>query len=145
MDKWAGSHDEEVVIQTGYSCYEPQNCRWSRLYPYWKIKDLAEEARLVISHGGPSSFILPLYFGRIPIVVPRKAGLGEHVNDHQAEFCRELEKRWGNIIVVGNIADLGDVIDRYYEITKNMRTDFTGNNEEFCRGFEKIAKELCKI
>ena len=33
MDKWAGENDEEVVIQTGYSTYEPKNAKWSKLYP----------------------------------------------------------------------------------------------------------------
>ena len=28
MDKWADEHDEKVVIQTGYSTYEPKYCEW---------------------------------------------------------------------------------------------------------------------
>lgn len=30
MDQWAGGHNEEVVIQTGFSSYEPENCKWSK-------------------------------------------------------------------------------------------------------------------
>jgi UDP-N-acetylglucosamine transferase subunit ALG13 len=142
MDKWAGNNDEEVVIQTGYSGYKPQNCRFSSLYPYEKMIELAEEARLVISHGGPSSFIVPMKAGRIPIVVPRRAEYGEHINDHQLGFCRELKKRWGNIIVVEDIAKLDDVIKRYNEITKDIRNDYKSNNENFCKEFEKIVEAL---
>ena len=32
MDKWALSHDEEVIIQTGYTKYEPSNCKWQNFY-----------------------------------------------------------------------------------------------------------------
>ena len=141
MDKWAGENDEEVIIQTGYSQYEPKNCRFSRLYPYEEMRELAKKARLVISHGGPSSFIVPLQAGRIPIVVPRRAAYGEHINDHQLGFCRELKKRWGNIIVVKDIDKLGAVIKGYNRITKNIRNDYRSNNENFCREFEKIINE----
>ena len=30
MDKWAVEHDEKVVMQTGYSTYEPKHCEWSK-------------------------------------------------------------------------------------------------------------------
>ena len=51
-------------------------------------------------HSGPSSFIMLLQKGKVPIVVPRKHEFGEHVNDHQVDFCEKVSKRQGNIIVV---------------------------------------------
>ena len=142
MDKWAAGHDEEVVIQTGYSEYEPKNCQWSKLYPYEKMRELTDKARIVISHGGPSSFITSLQDGKIPIIVPRMHKHREHINDHQVEFCREVVKRWGNIIVIEDIDELGDVIERYYEITKNMRNNYKSNNARFCAEFEKIVESM---
>ena len=38
MDKWAEVHDEKVIIQTGFSTYNPINCVWDKFYPYKKIK-----------------------------------------------------------------------------------------------------------
>ena len=67
MDKWAEKHDEKVIIQTGYSTCEPEYCEWKRSYPYQKILQMVSEARIVITHGGPSSFIIPLQSGNIPI------------------------------------------------------------------------------
>ena len=142
MDKWAAGHDEEVVIQTGYSEYEPKNCQCSKLYPYEKMRELTDKARIVISHGGPSSFITSLQDGKIPIIVPRMHKHREHINDHQVEFCREVVKRWGNIIVIEDIDELGDVIERYYEITKNMRNNYKSNNARFCAEFEKIVENM---
>lgn len=142
MDKWAAGHDEEVVIQIGYSEYEPKNCKWSKLYPYEKMRELTDKARIVISHGGPSSFITSLQDGKIPIIVPRMHKHREHINDHQVEFCREVVKRWGNIIVIEDIDELGDVIERYYEITKNMRNNYKSNNARFCAEFEKIVENM---
>ena len=55
-----GDIQEDVIIQTGYSTYEPQYCKWQKLFPYQEMLKLVEEARIVITHGGPSSFIMPL-------------------------------------------------------------------------------------
>lgn len=145
MDKWAGSHDEEVVIQTGFTAYEPKNCRWSNLYPYCQMLENVDRARIVITHGGPSSFIMPLQIGKVPIVVPRKKECDEHVNNHQVDFSRAVAERQGNIIVIENIRELDDVINRYDEIVKRMIKGLQKNNEKFCCEFEKIVNEMVKI
>ena len=84
---------ENVIIQTGYSNYEPQYCEWQKLYPYQQMLDLVKNARIVITHGGPSSFIMPLQIGKIPVVVPRQKQYDEHVNDHQLKFTKEVAER----------------------------------------------------
>lgn len=50
--------------------------------------------RIVITHGGPASFIMPLQIGKTPIVVPRQHQFNEHVNDHQVEFARNVLREW---------------------------------------------------
>ncbi|MCR4690367.1 MAG: multidrug MFS transporter [Lachnospiraceae bacterium] len=142
MDQWAGEHEENVIIQTGYSRYKPENCQWKKLYSYEEMDKLTDEARIVISHGGPSSFIMSLQAGKIPIIVPRQVVFREHINDHQVDFCREVEKRWENVIVVEEIGKLGDVIERYDEITKNMKNNYVSNNDRFCLEFERIVEDL---
>jgi len=144
MDCWASAHQENVVIQTGFSTYEPKHCEWSKLYPYAQMVEFVEQARIIITHGGPSSFIMPLQVGKIPIVVPRKKMFNEHVNDHQVEFSNQVAKRQGNIIVVEDISKMTDVIEHYDQIVGNMKNGMQSNNEKFCRNFEKIVKELVK-
>lgn len=140
MDKWAGDHNEKVVIQSGYSTYEPKHCEWSKFYPYQKMVEMVNDARIVITHGGPSSFIMPLQIERIPIVVPRQYKYNEHVNDHQVKFCHQVEERLGTIIVVNDIEKLGGVIESYNEI--KYRGKNTSNNEEFCKKLESIVDEM---
>ena len=142
MDEWAGRNDEEVIIQAGYSRYEPLNCRYRSLIPYDKMTELAAKARIVISHGGPASFIIPLKAGKVPVIVPRRAEYNEHINDHQLRFCRELKKRWKDIIVVEDTEELDDVIRRYDEITKDITVDYKSNNEHFCMEFERVVDSL---
>lgn len=136
IDKWAGSHDEEVIVQTGFSTYEPKNCEWQKLYPYPKMVELVAKARIVVTHGGPSSFIMPLQIGKVPVVVPRKKDFDEHVNDHQLDFAKAVAERQGNIIVVEDVETLGDVIDGYEDTITSMKNGLESNNEKFCKEFE---------
>lgn len=93
--KKEGVITEDVIIQTGFSTYEPKYCQWSKLIPYQQMIKNVADARIVITHGGPASFIMPLQIGKTPIVVPRQHQFNEHVNDHQVEFARNVAKRMG--------------------------------------------------
>lgn len=143
MDKWAGLHDEDVILQTGYSMYVPLNCKSQPFFSYQEMCALFDEARIVITHGGPASFIAPLRLGKVPIVVPRKKKYKEHINDHQTIFCRNVEKRMHSIILVEDVRELNYTIDKYEEILKVRHKDNLGNsNEIFCKRLDEIVGEL---
>lgn len=135
---------EDVIMQTGFSTYEPKYCEWSKLIPYQDMIKNVEKARIVITHGGPASFIMPLQIGKTPIVVPRQYQFNEHVNDHQVEFARNVAKRMGTIIPVEDISKLNDVITNYDEIVEGMGHGMISNNKVFCEELEKIIFECVK-
>ena len=137
-----GTLTEDVIIQTGFSTYIPQHCEWKKLFPYPEMVRLVHEARIVISHGGPSSFIMPLQIGKLPIVVPRMKKYGEHVNDHQVKFCREVALRDGNILLVEDETKLGACIADHGAIVAERETKVSSNNERFVENFRKITDEL---
>lgn len=137
-----GIIQEEVIIQTGFSTYEPQYCQWSKLIPYQQMVKNVEDARIVITHGGPASFIMPLQIGKTPIVVPRQHCFNEHINDHQVEFTRNVAKRMETIIPIENIEILGDVIVNYNEIVAGMGQGMASNNAKFNEELEKIVGGL---
>lgn len=133
-----GVIQEDVIMQTGFSTYEPKYCEWSKLIPYQQMIKNVEDARIVITHGGPASFIMPLQIGKVPIVVPRQHKFDEHVNDHQVEFARNVAERMGTIIPVEDIGKLEEIIMDYDQIAAGMRHGMSGNNEKFCSGLEDI-------
>lgn len=135
---------EDVFIQTGFSDYEPKNCKWSKLIPYKEMEQKVKNARIVITHGGPASFIAPLQIGKTPIVVPRQFEFDEHVNNHQLEFAKQVAERMGTIIPIYDIADLEKNIKDYDKIIKKMNKENNSNNEKFCKRFEQILDELIK-
>ena len=139
----AGVINEPVVMQTGFSTYEPQHCEWHKLLPYPEMVKKVAEARIVITHGGPASFIMPLQVGKIPIVVPRQLQFNEHVNDHQVDFTKSVAERMGNIIPVYDIAELGNVLSSYNETIDAMSANLNKNNRRFNDELKTLVEELC--
>lgn len=140
--KEKGSIREDVVIQTGYSTYEPKHCKWQKLFPYQEMIKLVEKARIVITHGGPSSFIMPLQIGKTPIVVPRQLEYNEHVNNHQVSFSKAVAERMGTIIVVDKLEELENTILNYDEIVGGMENEIKSNNAKFNYDLSRMVDEM---
>ncbi|WP_301669467.1 glycosyltransferase [Lactiplantibacillus plantarum] len=102
------------------------------------MEKFIDTARIVITHGGPSSFINVLSKGKNPIVVPRLSRFDEHVNDHQLTFVRELQKRKFNIIVVEDMQLLEEAIVNF----TNTSNTFNSNKDAFVERFSHIVYEL---
>lgn len=137
-----GMIQDNVIIQTGYSTYEPQYCQWSKLIPYQQMVQNVENARIVITHGGPASFIMPLQIRKIPIVVPRQHQFNEHVNNHQVEFAKNVAKRMGTIIMVEDIETLGEVIANYDKIVAGLGYEMSSNNTKFNKELQEIVNDM---
>lgn len=133
---------DKIIMQTGFSTYEPQYCQWQKMFSYQEMIKNIEDARIVITHGGPSSFIMPLQIGKIPIVVPRQKKFNEHVNDHQVEFCEQLVKRQGNIIAVTDISLLQNIIINYENIINQMNMQVNNNNQAFNERFSELVAKM---
>lgn len=142
--KREGKIEDEVIIQKGYTEYEPQNCISYKLIGYEDMQKYIAEARMVITHGGPASFIAPLTIGKIPIVVPRQKEFDEHVNNHQLEFVKQVVERDNNLIPVYDINELEDKIINYDDIVKDMMQNYKSNNKNFNKKLEYEISNLFK-
>lgn len=134
--------DEDVIIQKGYTDYEPRYCESYKLIGYNDMQKYLEDARIIITHGGPASFIAPLTIGKIPIVVPRQKDFNEHVNNHQKDFVEQVVARDNSIIPCYNIDDLEKLIKEYDSIVENMKENYKSNNKLFC---EKLDEEIKNV
>lgn len=137
-----GVISDDVFIQTGFSTYEPKYCKWSKLIQYDQMIRNVKDARIVITHGGPASFIMPLQIGKIPVVVPRQLEYDEHVNNHQVEFAKNVAERMGNIIDVIDIDQLENILVNYDNIISNKNHKVSSNNAKFCEDFDVIVNKL---
>lgn len=128
---------EEVFAQIGYSTYTPKHYKYSKFLDYGVMQDYFKNADIVITHGGPSSFMEAIKFKKVPIVVPRQEKFGEHVNDHQLTFSKELEKRKFPIVVVKDVSQLRNSI-----FGSTFDSQFSSNNENFVRELKICISEL---
>lgn len=135
-----GTLVEPVYIQTGYSTYEPVHCAHSQFVPFRQMKSYMEGADVVITHGGPSSFIEAMAAGKVPVVVPRRGDLDEHVNNHQVDFVRTVAERQGGIIPVFDVDDLPVAIERARQVSNDA--SFKSHNEEFCYELNRLIRSL---
>ena len=133
---------EEVFIQTGYSIYEPKFCQWSRWISFDQMSKFMQKADIIITHGGPATFMSAITNGKKPIVVPRQEKFGEHVNDHQVDFARNVAKRMGTIILVEDVDKLGETIENYNSIVAELEYDMGNNNKKFNKDLEGIVVKL---
>lgn len=137
-----GDVKEKVIVQTGFSTYIPEYCEAHKMMSFEEMQAALRDARIVITHGGPSSFIEALQFGKVPIVVPRQEQFHEHVNNHQVDFTKLIAKRMNNIIPVYDIDDLKTTIDNYDQIAKTKNAGESSNNKQFNEKLEKIVANL---
>lgn len=134
-----GRIKDDVFIQIGYSNYIPQFCKYERIISYKKMVEYVRSANIVITHGGPASFLLPITYNKIPIVVPRMQQYGEHVNNHQLDFCRKICKIMNNIIVVEDVNELDLLINRNNE---RNNVHIKSNNKLFNQKLSEIVNRM---
>lgn len=138
----SGCIKEDVIIQSGFSTYNCKNCKCEKIIPYSEMINNIKKARIVITHGGPSTFIMPLQEGKIPIVVPRQKQYDEHINNHQVEFVENVSKRMGTIIPIIDIEDLASTIENYNNIIGSKNGSVISNNKSFNKEFDKIVQVM---
>ena len=140
----SGKIKEKVVVQYGFSTYEAKHCEMHKMMSFDEMQQTFKDARIVITHGGPSSFVEALQYGKVPIVVPRQLEFNEHVNNHQVDFAKLIAERMNNIIPVYNIDDLAATIANYDSIIKTKNSGESNNNSKFNENLEKIVDGLIK-
>jgi len=112
VDGWLASRAAGTVrcfVQSGTS-HPPHHAEWAKLVSHERMADLMRSADVVISHGGPGTIMGARRCGKTPIVVPRRATLGEHVDDHQVRFAKRLAAS-GQVRLVEDEAGFREAVD----------------------------------
>lgn len=112
IDEWAGAHGRaDIFAQTGPSEYRSEHIRTEPFIDATEFRARVEAASLVISHAGMGSIITALELGKRILVMPRRASLGEHRNDHQLATAKRFAGH-GAITVAFTEQELIDKLDR---------------------------------
>jgi UDP-N-acetylglucosamine transferase subunit ALG13 len=85
--------DAEILWQVGYTDCSGLAITARQIVPAAELNAAVRQADLVISHAGVGSAVMTLEAGRCPVMLPRRAAYGEHVDDHQTMIASELSRR----------------------------------------------------
>ena len=112
IDAVAKAVDDEnlkVIAQVGTASAGEYPFETFDYAPQEKLTQLMKASEMVITHGGPGSAIAALRLGKPTIVVPRRHQFGEHVDDHQVDFARFLNRKFG-VATVLDVSTIGQEI-----------------------------------
>ena len=86
IDRWQPPAPVRIVVQYG-TAVPPHVADGTPFLTPDELAGLLDAADAVVCSGGPGVIMETRAAGLRPIVVPRRAGLGEHVDDHQRAFA----------------------------------------------------------
>lgn len=129
VDGWALSRNrDDVVAQVGPSTY---NSLALKCYTHISPDEYAQfqrDADLFVSHAGMGGIISALELGKPLIIMPRKASLGEHRNDHQLATVRQFAG-YSGIYVAENVDDLIRLLDNSDRLFGNKQISSSASDK----------------
>jgi beta-1,4-N-acetylglucosaminyltransferase len=105
---------QPVIVQHGRTAFAADNIDSFDFSDEAQFLKLLAECSVFITHGGGGSVFSAIKLGKKPIVVPRRIGFGEIVDDHQMAFTKELA-RLDKIVPVYDVASLSQSVSQYLE------------------------------
>ena len=139
IDQIAPVIPNEIVMQRGYSRYLPKNTTYFDFVSMKIAIEYLQKSELVVSHAGIGTIILCKGYGIPILILPRRKRYGEHMNDHQMEIAKALEKKESeNIYVIYEEKQLEEKILKVLKnVTKNNPTENIGR-----RNLIRIIREF---
>lgn len=108
--------NSEILWQTGHTDVRGLGIRGHKSVPGDEMRAAMAAADVVVCHAGTGSALTAFELGKVPLVLPREARHGEHVDDHQQLTARELRRR-GLAVVAG----VDDLMPEHFEMTRWSR------------------------
>ena len=129
VDQWASEQQRaDVFAQIGKAASPPNHIQWQRLLSPPDFQAKAREAQVIIAHAGMGSILTALDFGKPIVIMPRRAHLGEHRNDHQWATVEHLSKDVGVVVA----ADEDELVDQLGRLNE-LRSPTEKRSQEYTR------------
>jgi len=110
VDTWAAMNsDVPVLAQTGRTATRYAHLTATPQMDQSRFADCVAQARVIVAHAGMGTILSAIEAGKPVILMPRRADLGEHRNDHQRDTAAEMAAL-SNVTVVEDSAALCSAI-----------------------------------
>lgn len=124
IDRWAPRAPAvRLLVQHG-TAHAPAHAEGTPFVGPDEFASTLDEATAVVCAGGPGAIMETRAAGLRPIVVPRRAGLGEHVDDHQRRFADFMAGR-GLVTLADDEPSLDAALDALVDDPDAYRIDQT--------------------
>ena len=114
VDDWCAARGRGDVFgqisDPGPDGYRPRHFDWTERVAPAEFDERYRDADFIIAHAGMGSIITAQDMNKLIVVMPRRARLNEHRNDHQYETVRHLMGRPGLLVAMSD-DELPDVLD----------------------------------
>jgi UDP-N-acetylglucosamine--N-acetylmuramyl-(pentapeptide) pyrophosphoryl-undecaprenol N-acetylglucosamine transferase len=101
-------HGREVLWQAGETPVRSLGIEGRSSVPHNEMRTAIAEADVIVSHAGCGSAITAIEAGKCPILVPRLLRHGEHIDDHQLQIAKELDRR--GLAIMAHVEELDESI-----------------------------------
>lgn len=124
VDNWSAQNEVTVIGQIGDSELNTQFMVSEKFFEPSRFRDLQNSAEILVGHAGIGTILGALELQKPLIIMPRRADLGEHRNDHQVATATLFHDRPG--IYVAN--------------TEEQLIKFLDDRENLARSASVISK-----
>lgn len=127
VDAWCASNSHITVFgqigNLGKNDHRPRHFVWQEFIKPDEYQRKCEEAELIIAHAGMGSIITALVTAKPVLIMPRRADLHEHRNDHQIATTKRFSVLNGILV-----AEEETMVKTLLEQWENMRGTFAMGN-----------------
>lgn len=116
IDRWVEETcRKDVFAQIGEGGWQPRHMPFVEFLEPAEFKGRFAEATLIIGHAGMGTILSALLHGKPILVMPKKASLGEHCNEHQTATAKRMMEL-GNVNVAFDETELRMKLDLVEEL-----------------------------
>lgn len=121
IDAWArDSGRRDVFAQIGEGGWEPENIEFANFLQPPQFLEHFREASVIISHAGMGTILSALHHRKPILVMPKRASLGEHRNEHQIATARRMMEI-GGVNVAFDEEELRSKLDHLDELASGRQ------------------------
>jgi exopolysaccharide biosynthesis glucuronosyltransferase PssE len=117
VDRWAAAQGrQDILAQTGPTMEPPTHIDWQAYLDAGTFAQRFAGAEVVVAHAGIGTILRAAEIGQPLLVMPRRAHLREHRNDHQLATVASLQEILG-LTVAEDEYDLAHRLEHLHEVT----------------------------
>lgn len=121
VDGWARENGrEDVFAQIGEGGWEPRHIRFANFLKPPEFVEIFRKATVIVSHAGMGTILSALHHGKPILVMPKRASLGEHRNEHQLATARWMMEM-GKVNVAFDEEELRNRLDHLQDLQATQK------------------------